>query len=106
MNGVRVLSSFGIARDLSFKPISGGSSSAAITAQLARGHQEAGRVSRALKRGGFQITSLHNHMLTEQPRRFFLHIWAVGDSVALAGAVRSALNVTRTKPGHGAPGRG
>ena len=31
---------------------------------------------------------MHNHMLNEQPRTFFVHFWANDDAVKLAHGVR------------------
>ena len=33
-------------------------------------------VIRALREHGIEVTALHNHMLTEEPRLFFMHFWA------------------------------
>ena len=45
----------------------------------------------ALREGGIAIAALHSHMLTEEPRLFFMHFWANDDAVKLAGALRNAL---------------
>jgi hypothetical protein len=41
---------------------------------------------------------LHNHGLTEQPRLFYMHFWAVDDAVTLARGLRPALDATNLKP--------
>ena len=46
--------------------------------------------------GGIELTSLHNHPLVEAPRLHFMHVWANDNAIALARAVRSALD--RTNP--------
>jgi len=38
------------------------------------------------------VTALHSHMLTEQPRLFFMHFWANDDAVKLAKGLRAALD--------------
>ena len=38
------------------------------------------------------MTALHNHMLDDQPRLFFMHFWATGDAVALARGMAAALS--------------
>lgn len=49
-------------------------------------------VIRALRRAGVHVVALHNHMLDEEPRFFFLHYWGKGPATDLARAVRSALD--------------
>ncbi|MDE3110671.1 MAG: DUF1259 domain-containing protein, partial [Acidobacteriota bacterium] len=41
--------------------------------------------------------ALHNHMLTEQPRLFFMHFWAVGSPAPVAQGIRAALEQIHTK---------
>jgi hypothetical protein len=40
------------------------------------------------------VTALHSHMLTEQPRLFFMHFWAHDDALKLARGLRAALDKT------------
>jgi hypothetical protein len=37
------------------------------------------------------VTALHNHMLDEQPRLFFVHFWANDDAGKLAQGLKAAL---------------
>ena len=60
----------------------------------ARGPLSSATVIQALRAGNIQIVELHNHGLTEQPRLFYMHYWAVGDAVTLAKALRPALDAT------------
>ena len=53
---------------------------------------EVNSVLRALREGGLEVTALHNHMLDDQPRLFFMHFWANDDAVKLAKGLRSALD--------------
>ena len=43
------------------------------------------------------MTSLHNHLLTEEPRLFFMHFWANDDALKLARGLRAALEKTNSK---------
>jgi len=52
----------------------------------------------ALRKGGIAIVELHNHSLTDNPRLFYLHYWAVQDGVTLAKSLRTALDVTNLQP--------
>ena len=49
----------------------------------------------ALRQHGIEVTALHNHMLDEQPRLFFLHFWGHGDAAKLAQGLRAALDRTQ-----------
>jgi hypothetical protein len=46
---------------------------------------------RALRENGVEVTSIHSHMLDEQPRLFFVHFWANDDAVKLAEGLQAAL---------------
>jgi uncharacterized protein DUF1259 len=43
------------------------------------------------------VTALHSHMLTEEPRLFFMHFWANDDALKLAHGLRAALDKTASK---------
>ena len=43
---------------------------------------------------GIEVTSLHNHLLNDEPRLFFMHFWANDDAVRLAQILRGALAKT------------
>ena len=43
------------------------------------------------------VTALHSHMLTEQPRLFFMHFWAVGSPDSVGGGIAAALKHAATK---------
>ena len=49
---------------------------------------------RTLRDNGIEVTAIHSHMLTEQPRLFFMHFWANDDAVKLAKGLRAALDKT------------
>jgi hypothetical protein len=37
------------------------------------------------------VTALHSHMLTEQPRVFFMHFWAADNTESVAEGIKAAL---------------
>ncbi|MDQ3482677.1 MAG: DUF1259 domain-containing protein [Pseudomonadota bacterium] len=81
---------------LNFQPLGGGR--AAVTGDFVLLDSEVNPVMRALRAANIEVTALHNHMLDDQPRLFFMHFWAVGNSAQLATTLRAALdrtNVTR-----------
>lgn len=58
----------------------------------------------ALRRGGLEIVALHNHMLTDDPRLFFLHFQGKGKALDLARTIRAAWDELG-KPAPAAPAR-
>ena len=49
-------------------------------------------VIKALRDNGIEVTAIHNHMVDEQPRLFFVHFWANDDAKKLAQGLRAALD--------------
>jgi hypothetical protein len=82
----------GVATAINFQPTGGGK--AAITGDFVLTGNEVNPVVRALRSNGIEVTAIHSHMLTEQPRLIFLHFWAVDDAEKLANGLRSALDKT------------
>jgi hypothetical protein len=82
----------GAAIGINFQPVGGGK--AAITGDFVLTSDEVNPVIRALRANGIDVTAVHNHMLDEQPRLFFLHFWAVDDAMKLARGLRAALDKT------------
>ena len=81
---------------INFQPVGGGR--AAINGDFILTDSEVQKVIQALRAGNIAIVELHNHGLTEQPRLFYMHFWAVDDAVALARVLRPALDATNLKP--------
>jgi hypothetical protein len=82
---------------MNFQPT--GNGKAAITGDLVLTAQEVNPVLRILRDNGIEVTALHNHMLDDEPRLFFMHFWANDDAAKLARGLRSALdkvNVARS----------
>ncbi|MBZ4318049.1 DUF1259 domain-containing protein [Streptomyces huiliensis] len=77
---------------ISFQPV--GQRKAIINGDFVMTAHEVQDVVRALRRGGIDIVSIHSHMLTDDPRLFFLHFWGVGDGVRLARGLRAAVERT------------
>ncbi len=49
-------------------------------------------VIKILRANGIEVASLHNHMLYDEPRLFFMHFWANDDAEKLAKGLRAALD--------------
>jgi hypothetical protein len=91
-SGMEVPPSMGVATAINFQPT--GAGKAAITGDFVLRGSEVNPVIRALRENGIQVTALHSHMLTEEPRLFFMHFWANDDAVKLARGLKAALNQT------------
>jgi hypothetical protein len=53
---------------------------------------EVNPVLKALKAHGVEVTAIHNHMLEDEPRLFFMHFWGNDDPRKLAEGLRAALD--------------
>jgi hypothetical protein len=87
--------SMGIATSINFQSTGGGK--AAITGDFVLRGSEVNPVIQALRNNGIQVTSLHSHLLDEEPRIYFMHFWANDDAVTLAKGLRAALDKTKSK---------
>lgn len=68
---------------------------AAVAGDFAMLASEVPAVMQTLVNNGFKVVSLHNHMLYEHPRIFFLHFWGTGNAQELARDLRKALDQTK-----------
>jgi len=71
--GMNVPPSMGVATALNFQPT--GNGKAAITGDFVLLGSEVNPVLKTLRDDGIAVTALHSHMLTEEPRMFFMHFW-------------------------------
>jgi hypothetical protein len=88
--GMEVPVAMGSAEAINFQPT--GNGKAAITGDFVLTAAEVNPVLRALRENGIEVTALHNHMLDDQPRLFFMHFWANDDAQKLAKGLRAALD--------------
>jgi hypothetical protein len=72
---------------------------AAVAGDFTMLEDEVEPVLKALIQNGIEVVALHNHMVHEQPRIFFLHYWGVGNAESLAKGLRAALDQTGKKKG-------
>ena len=93
-SGMTVPPSMGVATALNFQPTESGK--AAITGDFVLLASEVNPVLRALRQNGIAVTALHSHMLSEEPRLFFMHFWANDDALKLARGLRAALDKTNS----------
>lgn len=77
---------------------------AAVAGDFTMLEDEVAGVIKALVEGGIEVVAVHNHMVHEQPRIFFLHYWGIGPAEALARTLRAALDQTgKKRPAGGMP---
>jgi hypothetical protein len=89
-NGIPTPATMGTATAINFQPTGGGK--AAISGDFVMTEKEIDPVMRALRAAGIEITALHNHMTSDEPRLFFMHFWANQDAQVLARGLRAALD--------------
>ena len=87
--------SMGLATAINFQPT--GKGKAAIVGDFVMIASEVNPVIRALRENGIEATSLHSHLLSEEPRLFFMHFWANDNAVKLAAGLHAALEKTNSK---------
>jgi len=81
----------GSAVAINFQPT--GAGKAAITGDFVLTAKEVNPVAKALREHGIEVTALHNHMLDDEPRLFFMHFWANDDAKKLAEGLKAALGL-------------
>ncbi|MGZ3880296.1 MAG: DUF1259 domain-containing protein [Flavisolibacter sp.] len=70
---------------------------AAVAGDFTMTEDEVAPVIKTLVENGIEVVAVHNHMVHEQPRIFFLHYWGVGNAEQLAKGLRAALDQTGKK---------
>lgn len=93
--GQEIPPSMGLATAINFQPT--GAGKAAIAGDFVMIASEVNPVIRALRQNGIEVASLHNHLLNEEPRLFFMHFWANDDAVKLARGLRAGLDATNSQ---------
>jgi hypothetical protein len=88
--GMEVPVAMGSGEAINFQSTGGGK--AAITGDFVLTAKEVNPVLRALRENGIEVTAVHNHMLDDEPRLFFMHFWANDDAQKLATGLRKALD--------------
>ncbi len=89
MHGVELTASMGLN---SWAGFVGTNEKAHVAGDVVMSAKEVNPVIQAFRKGGIEIVAVHNHMLDEQPRAFFLHYWGTGPAEKLAQTVRAAFD--------------
>ena len=74
MNGMVLPPEMDISTEISFQPLGDGKSAA--IGEFVLEADEVEPMLHTLSANGIEVTALHSHMLTEEPRLFYLHCWA------------------------------
>ena len=93
--GMTLTAPQGVAESINFQEAAPGK--VATTGDFVLIADEVNPVISALQKHGIAVTGLHSHMLTEQPRIFFMHFWAVGTPEAVAQGIKAALDKIHTE---------
>ncbi len=83
----------GVATGIGFQAVG---SDVATTGDFVLVASEVNPVVQALTVNGIRVTAVHNHMLFENPRLFFLHFWGYGNAERLAYGLKTALDQTNS----------
>jgi hypothetical protein len=88
--GMAVPEAMGSAIAINFQSTGGGK--VATTGDFVLVAGEVNPVVTALRENGIEVTAIHNHMLTDEPRAFFMHFWANDDAETVAKGLKAALD--------------
>jgi len=89
-DGMAVPGSLGLGTAINFQPT--GNGRAVATGDFVMIGSEVPAVLAELRRHGIEVTALHNHLIGEEPRLFFMHFWGNDDAKRLAQGLRAALD--------------
>ena len=70
---------------------------AAVAGDFSMLEDEVAPVIKTLVENGIEVVAVHNHMVHEQPKIFFLHYWGVGNAEQLAKGLKAAIDQTGKK---------
>ena len=95
MGGTTIAPAAGVAEAINFQAADSGN--VATTGDFVLTAEEVNPVISELQGHQISVTALHSHMLSEQPRLFFMHFWSVGTPEAVGGGIKAALNRVAVK---------
>ena len=95
MSGMTIPPAAGVAEAINLQAADGGN--VATTGDFVLTADEVNPVISALEKNHILVSALHSHMLTEQPRLFFMHFWGVGSPEAIGQGIAAALKNVAVK---------
>ena len=93
-HGVTITTFFGFNTWAAFQ---GTPDHAAVAGDFTMLEDEVAPVIKTLIENGIEVVAVHNHMVHERPKIFFLHYWGVGNAEQLAKGLKAALDQTGKK---------
>jgi Domain of Unknown Function (DUF1259) len=95
VGGTTIAPAAGVAEAINFQAADAGN--VATTGDFVVTAEEVNPVITELQAHHILVTALHSHMLTEQPRLFFMHFWSVGSPESVGAGIAAALKHVATK---------
>lgn len=95
VGGKSIAPAAGVAEALNFQAADAGN--VATTGDFVLTAEEVNAVISELQAHHILVTALHSHMLTEEPRLFFMHFWGVGTPESIGSGIAAALKHVPTK---------
>jgi hypothetical protein len=95
VGGMTIAPAAGVAEAINFQAADSGN--VATTGDFVLTAEEVNPVISELQAHHILVTALHSHMLTEQPRLFFMHFWGDGPTQSVAEGIKAALGKVHTK---------
>jgi hypothetical protein len=95
MAGMTIPPAAGVGEAINFQAADSGN--VAATGDFVLVTDEVNPVLSELQGRNVLVTALHSHMLTEQPRLFFMHFWSVGSPESVGEGIKAALTKVHTK---------
>jgi len=95
VTGMAIAPAAGMAESINFQAADSGN--VATTGDFVLTADEVNPVISELQAHHILVTALHSHMLTEQPRLFFMHFWTVGSPESVGAGIAAALKHVSTK---------
>ncbi|WP_059172616.1 DUF1259 domain-containing protein [Bacillus sp. FJAT-27445] len=84
--------SIDLAYDFAFEKADGQTE---LIGEMALLEEEVNPVIDVLRRGGLEVTAIHNHMMYERPRIMYLHFQGKGDMIKQANTLINAIAATK-----------
>jgi hypothetical protein len=97
MQGMTIPPAMGTAIAINFQQA--GEGKAAITGDFVALESELQPLIKALRANGIEVTAIHNHMVGEEPRAFFVHFWGNDEAIKLANGLHAALKTVAVRGG-------
>ncbi|MDE3056751.1 MAG: DUF1259 domain-containing protein, partial [Bacteroidota bacterium] len=93
-NGMEISPSMGVATSINFE---NAGKQVASTGDFVLIASEVNPVIKTLTENGITVTAIHNHMINESPRLFFVHFWGYGSPEKIGGGLKAALEKVNVK---------